>query len=155
MKPLAVALLLSCAHAAALAQEVIRFNPAEPFNPIVARWASKEAKFTSETSDPDYMNRITKWSGNIYGVIKSTGHVVLKAENGCILSGFASPFTASTVLWSFTGKLEGCAVIHFNQTVTGNLRLDGGELTIEVREPPFAVGRPPVHYKAIATMRRY
>jgi len=155
MKPLAVALVLSCAHAAALAQEVIRFNPAEPFNPIVARWASKEAKFTSTTSTPDYLKRVTEWRGDIYGVIKSTGHVVFRAENGCILTGFAAPFTASTVLWTFSGKLEGCAVSHFNQRVTGNLRLDGAELTIEVREPPFAVGRPPVHYKAIATMRRY
>jgi len=155
MKPLAAALLLSCAHAAALAQEVIRFNPAEPFNPIAARWASKGARFTSTTASPDYLNRVTDWSGSIYGVIKTNGHIVMKARNGCILTGFASPFTASTILWSFTGKLEGCAVSHFNQRVTGNLRLDGAELTIEVREPPFAVGRPPVHYKATATMRRY
>lgn len=155
MKPLAVALVLSCAHAAGLAQEVIRFDPAEPFNSITARWTSKDASFTSTTSTPEYLHRVTKWKGDIYGVIKSTGHVVLKAENGCILTGFAAPFTASTVLWTFSGKLEGCAVLHFNQRVFGNMRLDGAQLTLEVREPPFAVGRPPVHYVLKTTMVRY
>lgn len=154
MKTLAVALTLCLIHTAGLTQQP-RFNPEAPFASIAARWTTKDAIFTSTTTTPEYLDLITKWAGPMYGLIKPNGHVVLKAENGCILTGFASPFTGSAVMWTFTGKLEGCSVAHFNQRIVGNIRLEGKQLTLDVREPPFAVGRPPVHYVLKTTMDRY
>lgn len=131
-----------------------QFKNEDPFKPVIGRWKTGEAKFSSITSEPEFESRNTNWTGKMFGVIKPSGQILFKAANGCILSGFASPF-ASNGLWAINGQLEGCTVDHFNQKIFGNLRREGPEIVVEVSDLPFAVGRPAVGYYVKTRMIQY
>lgn len=150
-----VGLVLVISVTTTLAQATERFINEDPFAPIAGRWTSKEAQFVSSTTNTDYADWITKWKGTIYGVIKPNGYVVMKAENNCILTGFVAPFTASTVMWTFSGQLEGCSVGHLNQQLVGNFRKEKRTITIDLRERPFLVGKPPIAYSLKAQVSPY
>lgn len=131
-----------------------QFKEADPFKPVIGRWKTNDAKFSSISAEAALADRTTNWTGKMYGIIKPSGQVLFKAENGCILSGLAAPF-ASNGLWAINGQLEGCSVDHFNQRVFGNVRRDGNAIVVEVSDMPFAVGRPPVGYYAKARLIQY
>ncbi len=131
-----------------------QFKEADPFKPVIGRWKTNEAKFSSISNDATLADRTTNWTGKMYGLIKPSGQILFKAENGCILSGLAAPF-ASNGLWAINGQLEGCQIGHFNQKIFGNVRRDGSAIVVEVSDMPFAVGRPPVGYYAKARLIQY
>jgi hypothetical protein len=136
---LAIAALASTAHAQA------QFKGNDPFKPVVGKWMTRDGTFTSTTNSSEYADRNTSWTGKMWGVIKPSGQILFKAENGCVLSGMAAPF-ASNGLWAINGKLEACKIGHFNQRVFGNMRREGNEVILDVGDMPFVVGRPPVGY---------
>ena len=150
--PVIIFLLLFGAASGAHAQA--QFKEADPFKPVIGRWKTNEAKFSSISNDATLADRTTNWTGKMYGLIKPSGQILFKAENGCILSGLAAPF-ASNGLWVINGQLEGCQVGHFNQKIFGNVRRDGSAIVVEVSDMPFAVGRPPVGYYAKARLIQY
>lgn len=152
---LLIGLGLTFTFSACFGQQADRFIAEDPFAPIAGRWTSKDSQFISTTSNPSYASWISKWKGTIYGVIKPSGHVVMKAENNCILTGFLAPFTASTVMWSFSGQLEGCSVGHLNQQLVGRFHKNRNTITIDLRERPFLVGKPPIAYTLNAEVTPY
>lgn len=147
-------LLVCLLGAFTAAQAQAQYRSDDPFKAVLGNWKTTDARFTSSTSEPEFANRITNWAGKMYGVVKPSGQFLFKAENGCILSGIASPF-ASNGLWALNGLLEGCSVGHFNQKIFGNLRREGNEILLEVSDLPFAVGRPPVGYFVKTRMVAY
>lgn len=136
------------------AQAQAQFKDADPFKPVIGRWKTNDAKFNSLSSTQEFADRTTSWAGKMYGLIKPSGQVLFKSENGCILSGLAAPF-ASNGLWALNGELEACTVGHFNQKIFGNIRRDGNAIIVEVSDVPFAVGRPPVGYYVKARLIQY
>lgn len=126
----------------------------DPITPIIGRWTSNVTRFSSSTADTNLLNYNSVWTGRFYGTIKPTGVLIFKGDNGCILSGLASPFSTNNQ-WIINGKLEGCQTAHFNQRIFGNLRRADNNLLIEVTEIPFSVGKPAITYRIIATMRPY
>lgn len=151
-KTLALLLCLTGAMSAVHAQA--QFKSDDPFKAVVGRWKTVDAKFSSITSEAEFANRNSNWTGKMFGVIKPSGQILFKAENGCILSGLAAPF-ASNGLWAVNGQLEGCSVGHFNQKIFGNIRREGAEIAVEVSDLPFSVGRPPVGYYVKTRMTQY
>lgn len=147
-------ILLSLAGATFAPCANAQFENEQAFKPVAGRWKTKEAKFTSLTNEAAYEKRTTNWKGKMFGLIKPSGQLLFKGENGCILSGMASPF-ASVGLWSVEGQLEGCKVTHFNQKVFGNIRKEGSELVVDLTNLPFSVGSPPVGYYLKARMTVY
>lgn len=164
---LAWASAMTLAHAQAAESEPIipaMSNPAlkaqagspneDPLKPIMGRWTTNTAKFTSATSEQDLLNYNTTWTGRMFGLVKTTGVIVFKSDNGCILTGLATPFTANSQ-WTINGRLEGCTPSHYNQKVFGNLRRNDSLLVMDLSEIPFSVGKPPVTYRITAVMRSY
>jgi hypothetical protein len=126
----------------------------DPFKPILGRWKTSDARFSSLINDRDNADFNTRWDGKMYGIVKISGELLFKAENGCVLSGVVSPF-ASSGMWVVNGQLEGCKVEHFNQKVFGNVRRDGSYLIIEVGEMPFMTNRLPVRYTVKTRLQLY
>ena len=131
-----------------------QFQNEDPFKAIVGKWKTNEGQYSSRSAEVQFADKNTNWAGKMYGLIKPSGMILFKAENGCILSGLASPF-ASDGQWSVNGRLEGCKIDHFNQKVFGTIRMDGASLQMELTDPPFSVGTPPVGYFIKARMTQY
>ena len=131
-----------------------QFEKEDPFKPVVGRWKTDKAKFSSITNEAEYMKRNSNWTGKMFGLIQPSGQILFKVDNGCILSGLASPF-ASNGLWAVNGQLENCSLTHFNQKIFGNIRREGVEVVLEVSALPFTVGRPAVGYYVKTRMVQY
>lgn len=147
-----IALALLSVTSGAISQS--QYRDADPFKPLVGRWKTDAAQFNSSTNDVDYADSASTWTGKMYGTIKETGQIIFKAENGCILSGMASPFTTKG-FWTINGRLEGCKLAHFSQGVFGNIRREGNQVVIELKGLPFAIGLPPVAYSIQTRMVGY
>lgn len=154
MKLTTTSIVLALSAFATTANAQAQFKGIDPFQPVVGKWMTREGTFTSKTDSADYADRNTSWTGRMWGVIKPSGEILFKADNGCVLTGMASPF-ASNGLWAINGKLEACKIGHFNQRIFGNLRREGNEVVLDVSEMPFAVGVPPVGYYVKLRMVTY
>lgn len=128
-------------------------SKASPFTAIAGRWQHL-TKISSVTTDQTLKNMNYSWTGKIHGVIEPTGSFSFNAENGCQITGNATPF-ASTTLWALEASLTNCPFDHLNQRVFGNIRKEGAFLIIKATDSPFAVGKPPVQYEIKATLGRY
>ena len=149
-----IALLFSLTFVMTTVHAQAQFEKDDPFKPVVGRWKTDKARFSSITNEAEYMKRNSNWTGKMFGIIQPSGQILFKVENGCILSGLASPF-ASAGLWAVNGQLENCTLAHFNQKIFGNIRREGPEVILEASALPFTVGRPAVGYYIKTRMVQY
>lgn len=152
--PLRTALFMAAVLSSGQAMAQAQHANDDAFKALAGRWHTKQARYATNTSDPAYVSQITDWTGAVYGVVRSSGQILFKSSNGCVITGMTSPLTTSAH-WVFSGRLEGCTAPHLNQRIFGNLRKEGEELVVQASEVPFSVGRPPVSFFFKARMRAY
>jgi opacity protein-like surface antigen len=150
MKPILLFALVCAAVTASAAPAAVQ---PKPYAAIAGRWTSN-ATLSSTTADPSLQGVNYSWTGQFYGLIENSGRMTFRANNGCQLSGQATPF-ASTTLWSMEADLSHCPFAHLDQHMFGNIKREGSFLVIKATASPFAVGKPPIAYEMKATLSRY
>lgn len=154
LRTLLAGLLTASIFSSGLVQAQAQHSNEDAFKALAGRWHTKQGRYSTNTADPAFVDQITDWTGSVYGVVRTSGQILFKGGNGCVITAMTSPLTTNAH-WVFSGRLEGCTTAHLNQRIFGNLRKEGEELVIEAGEVPFAVGRPPVSFFFKARMRLY
>lgn len=125
----------------------VKIKPVEPYKPIIGNWYDRNASIVNLNVDPSKQQQNYQWDGQIIGRITETGEYRFKANNGCEITGFATPF-ASHSMWYITTETTHCPFEYMNVPMAGRIFKDGNMLRLTLDDPPFAMGR-----KQVFTMR--
>lgn len=108
----------------------------DPIKAVAARWQSRSVTFVASTANMDHLDQNTSWRGRMYGVIRNTGVLVFRVDNGCLVSGIISPFSTQRQ-WTIDARLSGCSDRRFNTRMSGSLHLVDSQLQIQLLYRPM------------------
>jgi hypothetical protein len=114
-----IALLLFVAYIAAgyaYAQSVAAFS---------GRWAAK-ANFKTKISSKQASDY--SWDGPTWGFIEPSGHLLIVADNGCIIEGNLTKTPLSGAMWvAGSVKVHSCEVAEMNREYVANAQIPRGK----------------------------